>query len=247
MPRHRPLLELGQRLVDRDDRGAGDDPLGRDAVIFAPQPLDEGVFDRIERREVDMPALGRDDVVAALVAKHLRDAQPGAGPAHGDRTALGQRRLGPAQMQESPCIAQLRDGVANRREIVDHRPGLGAQPLRDQRRADDPRIVGELDHLAADRGGHRDRRGLGQGASQRLAESLPGELQARMLGDLLRYRLADRDDATLGYFGNREAGVGPSDIDRDDFHAFSLNLSCPAACQRWHTVRRPFSALGRKM
>ncbi|KIU01677.1 hypothetical protein QU38_00400, partial [Staphylococcus aureus] len=125
------------------------------------QPLHECILDRIERGEVAMAALGGDHVVTGAVTEDLRHAQAGARPAHGDRALLGQRFLGPAKVQEM-LDAHLRHGMADRLEIIDHRPGVGAQPLGNQGRADDPGIVGQLDDFAAHRRSHRKRRSLRQ-------------------------------------------------------------------------------------
>ena len=56
---HRAALDLGQRLVDRDDRrGRRTIALGRDAGVGLAQPLEQRVLDAVERREIDMAALG---------------------------------------------------------------------------------------------------------------------------------------------------------------------------------------------
>ena len=83
--------------------------------------------------------------------------------------------------------AKLRDGMADRAEIIDQRVIVQPELLVDQRGTDDPGIVGELDHLARD--GTRDRNacGAGQRPPQGLGEMLPRGLQAGMVGGCLLY------------------------------------------------------------
>src|SRR3546814_13466516 len=65
--RHRASFERGQRFVNIDDRRARHDPLDRDAPVAFAQPRENRVLDAVERREVDMPALGRLDAILTAV------------------------------------------------------------------------------------------------------------------------------------------------------------------------------------
>ena len=80
--------------------------------------------------------------------------------------------------------------VADRTEIIDQRETIEAEPLADHRRPNDPRIVGELQHLARDRAGYGDGSVARQRAPQLITESRPCGLQACMLDSLERDSLA---------------------------------------------------------
>src|SRR5678815_2306313 len=86
---------------------------------------------------------------------------------------------------------------------------------------DSPWIVGELDQLAIDRRGDRDRCGARQRTAELCAIGLPCKLEAAMFGGLLRNWLTQRDDAATLDFSNCKTGMRSPDIDRDDFHSLS--------------------------
>src|SRR3569623_2755355 len=113
-------------------------------------------------------------------------------------------------------IGKTRHRMRNRAEIVDDRIAIDAEPVLDQRRTDDPRTVGHLEHLAADRPGEGDRKLVGKIAARPPAELLPGELEAAVLRRLERDRLAELNDLAAVDGGEREASVGPADVSRRD-------------------------------
>ena len=127
-------------------------------------------------------------------------------------------------------IGQGRDGVSDRAEVVDDHEAVDPQSLLHQRRADHPRVVGELEDVAAD--------GTGEGQGKLVwkvrpcapAEFLPCELEAAMLGCLERDGFAERGDAIAVKLREREAGVGPADVGDGDLpHAFSASIAASIA------------------
>src|SRR6476660_8388251 len=115
--------------------------------------------------------------------------------------------------------------ISDRAKVVDDDVAVDAETLLDQRRADDPRIVGQLQHLAADRACEGDRELIGETAVL-APELLPGELEAAMLGGLERYRLAERDDTTPVDLRDGKAGMGTADVrDSDLPHAPSATIA----------------------
>ena len=129
-PRHRASLDRGQRLVDRDDARAGDDALDRDAVEVLAQMLRAARprYGRAARSRCARPRSRRRDSRRAWRSTP-GDAQAGAGAAHGDHAAVGQRSVGSAQVDEV-AVRHLRDGMADRAEIVDQRPAVDASAAR---------------------------------------------------------------------------------------------------------------------
>src|SRR4029079_8510562 len=116
------------------------------------------------------------------------------------------------------------------------------QPLLHQRRSDHPRIVGELQHFAADRTGEGQREFLGKLDLRAPAELLPGELETAMLRGLERDRLAKRHDAVAVDRGKGEAGVGPADVGHGELpHAPSATIAASIAdapASAWSTCSR---------
>ena len=111
--------------------------------------------------------------------------------------------------------ARVLHRMPDRAEVVDQDVPIDTEPFPDQRRPDDPGIVGQLDHLRPDRRGDRDRGGAGQGAPGEPPEMRPGELQAAMLGRLQRHRRVQPDDATVLDRRDGEAGMRTADVGGD--------------------------------
>src|SRR5690349_17310837 len=88
------------------------------------------------------------------------------------------------------------NGVADGTEVVDDGKALDAQTLLHQRRADHPRIVGELQDFAADRAGERQGKLIRQIDLLAPAELLPRELEAGMIGRVKLDGLTERNDPT---------------------------------------------------
>src|SRR3546814_1318999 len=124
--RHRASFERGQRFVNIDDRRARHDPLVRDAPVAFAQPRENRVLDAVERREVDMPALGRLDAILTAVAPDMRDAEAGARTDDGDRPGFGKRLVGAGQPLEIARV-RLRDRMAHRLEIIDQYVAVDAE------------------------------------------------------------------------------------------------------------------------
>src|SRR3546814_17137590 len=78
-------------------------------------------------------------------------------------------------------VGKLCNRMADRAEIVDQHPIIDLEPLVDQRRADDPRIVGELDQLIVDRRGDRDPRGAGKRPAKLTLRGAPREMKVALL------------------------------------------------------------------
>ena len=147
----------GKRFIYLDEPGARNDPFGRHAAVALAQARQNGIFNRIERREIEMPAFGRLHMIAAVRrARYAPRPSPVPGPMMLIVPSLASGTSGPHRCGEMLCPS-LRHGMAHRPKIIDQSMSVDAQLLVDQRRADDPGIVGELDHVAADRPGNRDR------------------------------------------------------------------------------------------
>ena len=76
----------------------------------------------------------------------------------------GSGRVGAADVANM-LVGERRHGMSDRAEIVDEAKRSTPEPLLDQRRPDDPRIVGQLEHLAADRPGEGHRQLVRQARS----------------------------------------------------------------------------------
>jgi len=126
-----------------------------------------------------------------------------------------------------------RHRMRHRAEIIDQRIKVHVQLFGDQRRADDPGIVGELEHLAMDRPGDRHRGVAGQRLFLFVGKGFERKLETGMLGGLVGRLRLEIDDATLIHFRNRKAGVGSANINRYNFggqiaSSRAALLSCPS-------------------
>ncbi len=110
---------------------------------------------------------------------------------------------------------------------IDQHMAIDAQLLADQRRADDPRIVGEADDFAARRPGNRNRDRARQTALT-LGEVLPRGLKARMILGVQSGCFAERQHAPARNLGHRKTRVGAADVDRDD--SFAHISPSPVGC-----------------
>ena len=78
---------LGQEREHVDQTLARQHPLAGDAPVLDGQELHQPLLERRARRQVDVPPLGRDDLVAVLGRRPEQKGLPEAGarPEHGDR------------------------------------------------------------------------------------------------------------------------------------------------------------------
>src|SRR5262245_19818366 len=93
-------------------------------------------------------------MVVAVAPQHLRHAKSAARADDTDHALLRQGHIWPAEM------AQMFGTDSNNRmtdcaEIVDQGDMVEAEPLTDHGRANDPRIVGQLQHVAGNGAGNR--------------------------------------------------------------------------------------------
>ncbi len=107
-----------------------------------PQPGQDRIIDRIDRREIDMAAFGRLNVIGrgrsrAAAAPQMGDAQPGAGADHADRAQRGQRHIGAGEMEKIIGL-RARHRMGDRRKIVEHDRPVEPQLLVDLRRSGSP-------------------------------------------------------------------------------------------------------------
>lgn len=154
----RASFHARQRFINIDDAGTGYDTLYRHAAMAFAQPREDGVLDAVERREIDMSAFGRLDAIVGPIAPYMRDAKPGPGADNADRSLRGKWLVRACQPLEILRLG-LRDRMTDSLEIIDQRIAVDIQLLADQRRANDPGIVGEANDLATRR--PRDRNGDG--------------------------------------------------------------------------------------
>src|SRR6516165_412359 len=176
-------------FVDIKEAWAGDEPLHRYARIAKTHAPQDCIFEIIERREIDMAAFAFNDMIAAVAAQDMRDAESRARADDGDDAILRQGAIGSGNMGEL-ILADLRDSMADSAEIIDKRPGIDVELFRDQRGADDPGIIGELQDLAIDGTGQGDGCRTRELKAQCVRESLPGKLETGMFGRLQRDRIA---------------------------------------------------------
>ena len=174
-----------------------------------------------------MPALGLDHLIAVGLLEQRGHAQAGSGPDDAGHALLGKRLLGTAEMLEM-LVAKRGHRISHRPEIVDDRVAVDAEPLLDQRGADHPGIVGELQKLPADGTGEGDGELVGM-LARAPAKFLPCELEAPMLRGLERDRLAERDHSPAVDPGKREARVGSSDVGDGDLTAHACSASIAAS------------------
>src|SRR3546814_1321057 len=88
---------------------------------------------------------------------------------------------------------RLRDRMAHRLEIIDQYVAVDVEFFVHQRGANDPRIVGEADDVAARRPGDGDRDRARQRTTLLSLEILPCGLKARMVPGVQRRCFAERD------------------------------------------------------
>ena len=108
--------------------------------------------------------------------------------------------------------------MADRAEIIDKGHPIDSEPVTDESRPDDPRIVGELQHLACDGAGYRDCRGARQRVSRPVAESLPRSLQAGISCGAEGDGLSELRDMTVGHLSDGKSRMCATDVDRNEFH-----------------------------
>src|SRR5205085_10267159 len=130
--------------------------LDRDAAEVAAEPGQDLVLELVERRKIDVAAFGLDDLIMIALAQQRRDAEAGAGPDDRNDTLARERLVGTADRPEL-VVRQPRHRVSDGAEIVDDAEPIDPEPLLHQIGANDPRIVGEFEDLAADRTGESER------------------------------------------------------------------------------------------
>ena len=154
------------------------EPLHGNPAKIPAKIFENPVFQRIERRPIDVAALGRDNLVGAIgLLQDARDAKPRARPNDGIDADARQITLRSAHVAIGRLI-ETRDGMPNRGEVVDDDELLDAQSLFHERGTNDPGIVRELQHVSADRSGKGDRQLRGKRLIDLTAELLPGMLEA---------------------------------------------------------------------
>src|SRR3546814_15036694 len=127
--------------------------------------------------------------------------------------------------------------MADRLEIIDQHIIVDVQLFANQRRADDPWIVGEADDLAPRRPSYGDRDAARQAPALPALDILPCGLEARMILGVQRRRPAARDAASAPALRNRAPRVGAADIARTDGRAHATPLYCDAARSEERRVR----------
>jgi hypothetical protein len=197
------------------------------ALCFSDQ---NEVLERVQRCKVDVATLGFDDLVAPVLLEQRSNAKAGARTDDADHALLRKRPLGTANVAKI-VVPERRDGISDCAEIVDDRVAVDPQPLLDQRGADHPGIVGQLEHVATDRPGKSDRQLVREIDSRPSSELLPGELEAAMLVGLERDWLAQRDDTPALKVGQRETGVRAPHICDSNLtsHACSASIAASMA------------------
>ena len=150
MEGQRLLLHSAERLIEVHEARARRNPLHRHAAKVPAEPGENLVLELVERREIDMPALGLDHLIMIVPAQQRRDAEAGPRPDDGNDALIGQRFVGAPDRAEL-VVRQRCDGMGDRPEIVDDGEAVDAEPLLHQVRPDHPRVVRELQDFAADR------------------------------------------------------------------------------------------------
>jgi hypothetical protein len=117
----------------------------------------------------------------------------------------------------------MRDGMPDRRKIVDQRHRADAEFRRDMRGADHPRIVGQLEHVAVNGPRKRDCDRLRQRLAQPLAERRPGVGKAGKLAGLEACDLAEARHGAVADFGQSKPDVGSAHVDRHDLRHCRLS------------------------
>ncbi len=173
--------------------------------------LQDPILERVERCEVHVAAFGRDDLISACTPEQARNAKAGAGSDDRDHACVGQTPLRAANVAVSRCI-KAGDGMRDCSEIVDDYEALDAEPLKHKRGADDPRIIGELQHVAADGARKGDRQFLGKRLLDATAEFLPRMLEACEFAGFDRHRLAEVDYLAVVDRCQRETCMRSTDV-----------------------------------
>ena len=98
----------------------GEHPLARHPAVLVGQELDQAVLQRRAGREVDVPALGGDDLVAVVGRRPEQKGlpEPGARAQHGDRPVRDRRVRRPARQLVGADRGHAQRGGA---EVVDQR------------------------------------------------------------------------------------------------------------------------------
>src|SRR5207253_10559879 len=105
---HRTVLDRRQSLVDVAEAHSGGDALDRYAAVALAELGEDPVLEAVDRREIDMAALGLDDMIMAAAAQQLGNPQACAGADDGDHPFAGKPALGAAEVGEM-LVAELRD------------------------------------------------------------------------------------------------------------------------------------------
>jgi len=213
---------LPTRFVNVDDAGTRYHPLYRYPAIALPQPGQHRILNRIERRIINMSALCSRHVIAPRFAQNMRDAKPGAGAKHADRAFIRQRHIRPAQGNEMAGLS-LGDRMAHRFKIIDQYVMINTQLFINQGGADDPWVVGEFNHLVffafgRNRPGNGDGSGFGQSCPAYPSKLLPRCLKTSVFRRFERCFRAQIRNAPIRHFGQRKAGMGAANINRNKFH-----------------------------
>src|SRR3954453_9294288 len=226
---YRSALDRSECFVDIQQPATGNDPLDRHATEALAQTRENLVFKTVERSKVDVPAFRFDHLIIAVTAKEGGHSETGAGTQNGNHALLGQKLIGTADPFEL-ILWKGGHGMSDSTEIIDDGVAVDAEPLLHQSLPDHPRIVGELEHLSANRPGEGHRQLGRQIDPLPPPELLPGGLEARMLRSLELHRFAERDDAAGLDLGEREARLGSADVGRNDRpHACSASIAASIA------------------
>ena len=111
----------------------------------------------------------------------------------------------------------LGDGMANGAEIIDQQQVVDADFAAEAGGTENPRTVGEFQHLAAHRQGDGEGGGARRLAADPLDEGAPGQRQAGVVGDFEGDGLAERPHPAAADFRQRETRIGAADVGDDDF------------------------------
>ncbi len=107
-----------QRFVNVGNARTCNHALHRNPAVSLAQPGKDSVLDAVQRRKIDMAALGRLHMIAAIAAPDMGDAQSRARSDNADGTGFRQRLVRAGQVEEMLC-ACLRHGVTDCAEIID--------------------------------------------------------------------------------------------------------------------------------
>ena len=163
-------------------------------------------------------------MIIAADAQHMRNAKPGAGANNADRATLGERLIRAAEMAKL-IRAELRNRVADGVKIIDETEAINLHFFRDHRGPDNPRIVGEFEHLSAHRTGDCNPRRAWQSTPGLRGKILPRSLETGMFGGFERHGVGERMHPALAHLGKRKACMSAADINSDDFHQSDAALN----------------------